>query len=238
MKVGNIWSSVCGFEITDYNSSLLNKENNLIQDIPNVLSLLKYEGEISNKLVYSMIQKKHWDVSFLSQYTLAHLDRILMALPLIIISLNLIVKLLFAFNFKNLLCLNFENIFDLKNAELNLLENLEDCQVHDSLNDEKKDNDKLEKEEKRKRELVRLREIFIFYSYINFLINFILVVFFAHTQIINRVITCNPLLYFFYADKISDFTKRKSRTGRYIIFSFLFVAIIGCVMYPGGYGFA
>jgi hypothetical protein len=174
-----------------------------------------------------------------------------MALPLIIISFNLILKILFGFNKKNLMSLNLENIFDIKNSDLNLTENLGLCMHNnnDSHNDNhlhndksscKNLNEKLEtKDEKIKKDLLRLREIFIFYSFFNFVLNFILVVFFAHIQIINRVITSNPLLYFFYADKIIDFTKNKSkRTGKFVIFIFFLIGILGCVMYPGGYGFA
>lgn len=189
------------------------------------------DSENIGKLTYSLIQKKYWDVSFLSQYSLKHLDRIIMALPMIIISFYLIVKVSKSFELKNLLKLKLQKIFNHEDIDLNIYENFA-C-LHSDNNKEEN-----EKEEKIQKNFIHLREIFYLFSFVNFFVNFFLVVFFAHPQIINRVITCNPLLYFFFADKIFEFINKKNKVGKYVLISFLILGVVGCVMYPGVYGFA
>jgi Mannosyltransferase (PIG-V) len=171
------------------------------------------------------------------------LDRIILAAPMIIISLLLLYHLLKVVNYAKLKSLNIANLFILNSEELNLYKNLKKCDKdHKNDGDHKHDhakNEELnEKEQAKQKETVKIREIFIFYTMINYLINFILVIFMAHTQIINRVLTCNPLLYFFCADKLIQYKYHNAKLGKFILISFTSLSVLGCVMHPGGYGFA
>lgn len=157
---------------------------------------------------------------------------------MIIISLNLIITFFSNLNFSKIFCLNFENIFkyDFKLFEKFTKHNCEDkcSKDQDVINDHTNNEHFSAADEK----LFKIKQIFFLFTFVNFILNFILVVFFAHTQIINRVLTTNPLLYFFCCEKVYEYKIKNSKSGKFILIIFISYSIIGCVMQPGGYGFA
>jgi Gpi18-like mannosyltransferase len=83
-----------------------------------------------------------------------------------------------------------------------------------------------------------VRQSIILSSFINFFVNFIVLVLFAHPQINNRALTANPLLYIYCADEIIKFAQNKSVQGFFIISFFVVFSVLSCIMQTGSYGFA
>lgn len=157
---------------------------------------------------------------------------------MIIISLGLIITFFTNLNFSKIFCLNFENIFK-NNFKL-----LDKFTIHNCEDKCSKDQDVIEDQKNKEHfseaygKLFKIKQIFFLFTFVNFIFNFILVIFFAHTQIINRVLTTNPLLYFFCCEKVYEYKIKNSKSGKFILIIFISYSIIGCVMQPGGYGFA
>ena len=83
---------------------------------------------------------------------------------------------------------------------------------------------------------------FIIGGGLNFLVNFLILVFIAHPQINNRILTACPILYLAICDDVIDFMENNKK-GNYkrgfaILLFFGSYALLGCIMQVGAYGFA
>jgi hypothetical protein len=74
----------------------------------------------------------------------------------------------------------------------------------------------------------------LFLLFINYVANFLVVLLFAHPQINNRMLTCNPLLYIYCVDEIF----KRSKKREFIFAFFAFFSVLSCLMQSGSYGFA
>jgi Gpi18-like mannosyltransferase len=169
------------------------------------------------KDIYKLIQQRYWNVSFMSQYNLNNIDRFILALPILSIALLLIINLLKRYRFKSLV--HEFNLTKFFNIEIESVSSVD-------------------KEKTLKKQIEK--EAFYFSSLINFIANFLILLFFAHPQISNRVLTSSPLLYIYCSDEVIKFVnlKRFYLKGFSTICVFLVVSGIGCIMYTGSYGFA
>ena len=83
---------------------------------------------------------------------------------------------------------------------------------------------------------------FIIGGGINYLANFLILVFIAHPQINNRLLSGCPILYLFISDDVLDYLMN-NKDGNYkkgfaILLFFVTFSIVGCIMQVGAYGFA
>ena len=83
---------------------------------------------------------------------------------------------------------------------------------------------------------------FIIGGGLNYLVNFLILVFIAHPQINNRLLSGCPILYLFICEDVIDFIENNKK-GNYkkgfaILLFFISFAILGCIMQVGAYGFA
>lgn len=179
-----------------------------------------------NANIYSHVQKKYWDVSFFSQYTVEKVDRILLALPMNILALVMIVNIFKYFNFNFLFKLKLDKFFFYEKC----------CENESQENHLHSENTHTHQHSKRD----LYYNTFIFVSFLHFLVNFFIVVFIAHPQINNRVYPTCPILFFYCADEVVTFciSKKTHKTGLYILIFFTVFSILGCIMQTGGYGFA
>ena len=83
---------------------------------------------------------------------------------------------------------------------------------------------------------------FIIGGGLNYLVNFLILVFIAHPQINNRLLSGSPILYLFICDDVIDFIennrKGNYKKGLFILLFFISFALLGCIMQVGAYGFA
>lgn len=184
---------------------------------------------------YNYIQSEYWNVGFLKQYSFNTIDRIVLALPMNILSLFILYKIFNHFDFKELFKEFDFGKFFMKNTSYNDAISLKD---HDHNNNcENKTSH---------REIIYKKNVilnsFIIGGGINYLANFLILVFLAHPQINNRLLTGCPILYLFICDDIIDFIEN-NQSGNYkkgfaILLFFITFSIIGCIMQVGAYGFA
>lgn len=164
-------------------------------------------------------------MEFLSQYSIAYLDRLILAFPMILISLNLIYKVIENLNLKNLLKFNIKGIFDVT---------VFGCEVKNCFLRENNEKENY----KHYREKQNIKQIFFIFTFVNFLANFIVVSTIANVQIINRIATSNPILYIFCSDYILKYKNQNIIYGKFILIIFLSFSIIGCIMHCASYGYA
>ena len=175
---------------------------------------------------YSYIQKEYWNVGFLKQFNINSLDRIFLSIPMNICSGYVIYKLFNYFDFKNLLYYFNLTKFLFKKKPF---ENYK--------NKIKNDNNNLEIT-KKANELDIVYNLYVLSGFINFLVLYLVLIFIAHPQINNRLLSGCPLLYLFLIDDILDYLEGKSKIGLFIILFFLSFSILSCLMQVGSYGFA
>ena len=185
---------------------------------------------------YSYIQTEYWNVGFLKQYSFNTIDRLILALPMNILSIYVLYKIYKYFNFPELFkTFNFGEFFMNKttyNDSISLKEhehNGDDC------------NNKTGHREIIFKKNVILNS-FVIGGGINFLANFLILVFIAHPQINNRLLSGCPILYLFIYDDVVDFLEN-NKNGNYkkgfaILLFFVTFSILGCIMQVGAYGFA
>jgi len=185
---------------------------------------------------YSYIQTEYWNVGFLKQYSFNTIDRLVLAFPMNILSLYIIYKIYKYFDFPELIkSFNFGQFFMNKTT------------YNDSMllkeNDHNEDNCS---NKSGHREAVYKKNVilnsFIIGGGINYIANFLILVFIAHPQINNRLLSGSPILYLFICDDVIDYLDN-NRNGNYkkgfaIILFFVTFSIIGCIMQVGAYGFA
>ena len=188
------------------------------------------ESKINN--FYKYIQSEYWNVGFLKQYSFNTIDRIVLALPMNILSLYIFYKIYNHFDFSELIKgFNFGKFFMYNEIynDAKLLKDHDDCE------------DKSSHRETIYRKNVILNS-FIIGGGINYLANFLIIAFLAHPQINNRLLSGNPILYLFICDDIADFIQNNKK-GNYkigfaILLFFIVFSILGCIMQVGAYGFA
>lgn len=156
---------------------------------------------------------------------------------MILISISLIISFCRLINFSDLKLLKLKNCLISKDLNIVCYKNIHECDNSRNHSKTKEINYSVD-EENHREEKKKLREIFYLFTFVNYAVNFFIVLFFAHIQIINRLLTANPLLYYFCADKIIEYKYKNSKFGRFILIAFISYSILGCVMHPGGYGFA
>ena len=179
---------------------------------------------------YSYIQKEYWNVGFLKQYSFNTIDRITLAIPMNILSLYIFYKIYNYFNFSELIKeFNFGKFF-----------------MHNSIYESKA---LLNHNDIRHNEVVKntyrnsiTTNAFIIGGGLNYLVNFLILVFIAHPQINNRLLSGCPILYLFICEDVIDFIENNKK-GNYkkgfaILLFFISFAILGCIMQVGAYGFA
>ena len=185
---------------------------------------------------YSYIQTEYWNVGFLKQYSFNTIDRLVLAFPMNILSLYIIYKIYKYFDFPELIkSFNFGQFFMNKTT------------YNDSMllkeNDHNEDNCS---NKSGHREAIYKKNVilnsFIIGGVINYIANFLILVFIAHPQINNRLLSGSPILYLFICDDVIDYLDN-NRNGNYkkgfsIILFFVIFSIIGCIMQVGAYGFA
>ena len=183
---------------------------------------------------YSYIQNEYWNVGFLKQYSFNTIDRVILAFPMNILSLFILYKIYDYFDFGELIKeFNFGKFF-MKNTSYNDAISLKD---HDNNNWENKTSH---------REVIYRKNVilnsFIIGGGINYLANFLILVFLAHPQINNRLLTGCPILYLLICDDVIDFIENKKegnyKKGFAILLFFVTFSIMGCIMQVGAYGFA
>ena len=179
---------------------------------------------------YSYIQKEYWNVGFLKQYSFNTIDRIILALPMNILSLYVFYKLYNYFNFSELITeFNFGKFF-IHNSiyEDALLSNHNNNAHQQAIKNVYRNNISA--------------NAFIIGGGLNYLINFLILVFIAHPQINNRLLTACPILYLAISGDIIDFIENNKKgnykKGLAIFIFFINFAILGCIMQVGSYGFA
>ena len=185
---------------------------------------------------YSYIQKEYWNVGFLKQYSINSIDRVILALPMNILTLYVLYKLYKYFNFSELIPeFNLGKFFMYNNIyeEKILLYNGD------------KDKDKQHDKHKHIKNLYRnylTSNAFILGGGLNFLVNFLILVFIAHPQINNRLLSGCPILYLAISEDVIDYLENNKKGNYYkgysILIFFISFAILGCIMQVGAYGFA
>jgi hypothetical protein len=80
---------------------------------------------------------------------------------------------------------------------------------------------------------------FMIASFLNFLINFVIVLFVAFPHINNRVISTSPIFYIYCAEEISKYATIKNlyKKGFFILSFFISYSILSCIFHPGSYVF-
>jgi Gpi18-like mannosyltransferase len=192
---------------------------------------------------YTFIQNKYWDVSFLSQYKIETLDRIILSLPMNILAFLLIFSFCRKFDFYQLKQMNIRNF--LLNTQDKTKINIESHRYYTSnkcntFNTSNTSNTC--KTHLLDNSLSHIqRKSFYLCGVVNFIINVAIIVLIAHPQINNRFYTTCPIVYLYCSEEIFKYTspkERQSKTGIFIITFFLFFSILGCIMHVGSYGFA
>ena len=146
-------------------------------------------------------------------------------MPMIFISFVFIVSFIKMLDFKKIKILSLDKIIIFEN--------------HREYNDHScKRESNIKQKSENENEKNKIKEIFYLFAFTNFLANFLVVSTIANIQIINRVLTANPILYFFCSDKLIDYKINDSKIGKFILIIFISYSIIGCVMQPSSYGFA
>ena len=79
---------------------------------------------------------------------------------------------------------------------------------------------------------------FILSSLVNLIVLVFVLIFIAHPQINNRLISGCPIIYLILSDDIISFIKNKSIKGFLIILFFVTFSLLSCLMQVGCYGFA
>jgi uncharacterized membrane protein YhaH (DUF805 family) len=81
---------------------------------------------------------------------------------------------------------------------------------------------------------------FILGAEINLLFMVIILIFMAHPQINNRLLSGCPIIYYFISDEVIDFIKngQYSKKGLLVLLFFISFSILSCIMQVGCYGFA
>ena len=179
---------------------------------------------------YSYIQKEYWNVGFLNQYSFNTLDRVILALPMNILSIYILYKIYHYFDFGELYKeFNFGKFF-----------------LHNSIYEDKNILNHNDHEHKEVISNSYRNNIttngFIIGGGLNYLINFLIVIFIAHPQINNRILSGCPILYLEICNDVVDFLENNKK-GNYkrgfaILLFFISFAVLGCVMQVGSYGFA
>ena len=82
--------------------------------------------------------------------------------------------------------------------------------------------------------------IFILGAEINLLLMEIVLIFMAHPQINNRLLSGCQIIYYSISDEVIDFIKngQYSKRGLFILLFFISFSILSCIMQVGCYGFA
>ena len=179
---------------------------------------------------YSYIQKEYWNVGFLKQYSFNTIDRIILALPMNILSIYVLYKIYNYFDFSELIKEFNLGKFFIHNTIY------EDTNIFNHSNHEHRDVVK---------NIYRnniTTNAFIIGGGLNYLVNFLIVVFIAHPQINNRLLSGCPILYLAICDDVIDFMENNKK-GNYkkgfaILLFFISFSILGCIMQVGSYGFA
>ena len=195
-----------------------------------------HRKESSINSFYSYIQNEYWNVGFLKQYSLNTLDRVVLAFPMNILSLYILYKIYDYFDVSELIKeFNFGKFFMSKTI------------YNDSiiLKDHEHENDHCENKGSH-REIIYKKNVilnsFIIGGGINYLANFLILVFLAHPQINNRLLSGCPILYFFLSDDVIDFLENNHegnyKKGFAILLYFVTFSILGSIMQVGSYGFA
>ena len=181
---------------------------------------------------YSYIQDEYWNVGFLKQYSFNTIDRVVLAFPMNILSLYILYKIYSYFDFSELIIsFNFGKFF-MNNNSYNDAISLKD---NDNCDDKSSHRDIIYKKNV-------ILNSFIIGGGLNFLANFLILVFLAHPQINNRLLSGCPILYLFICDDVIDFIENNKK-GNYkkgfaIMIFFITFSILGCIMQVGAYGFA
>lgn len=174
--------------------------------------------------IYSYIQSEYWKVGFLSQYKIDNLDRLLLGLPMNILSIYIIWKVISYFNFKSLLCFDLERFM-----------------FANKLSDKEKQTNQINiKAYGKLTETDIIYNTFLLGAFINYFVLFIVVLLLAHPQINNRQMAACPLLYLISSEEVSLYIKsgRLYLKGFLIIVFFITFSVLGCIMQVGSYGFA
>ena len=188
------------------------------------------ENENGIKSFYSYIEKEYWNVGFLKQYSINTIDRIILSIPMNILGLYVLYKIYSYFNFGELLPeFNFGKFFMYKNLYQGKIYSKHEENGHFN-------------EIKNIYKINVTTNAFIIGGGLNFLVNFLILVFIAHPQINNRILTACPILYLAICDDVIDFMENNKR-GNYkrgfaILLFFGSFALLGCIMQVGAYGFA
>ena len=185
---------------------------------------------------YNYIQSEYWNVGFLKQYSFNTIDRIVLAFPMNILSIYILYKIYNYFDFSELIKeFNFGKFFMYNNTYNDAISLKEHEQGQEDC--ENKGNH---------REIIYKKNVilnsFIIGGGINYLANFLILVFLAHPQINNRLLSGSPILYLFICDDIIDFFENNHngnyKKGLAILLFFVIFSLLGCIMQVGAYGFA
>jgi len=150
-----------------------------------------------------------------------------MGMPMIFISLCIIIRSLKKIKFQQIKVLNLHMISDLDNIYFQ-----SDAHKCDANQAPKKDHENCDNEKK------KTREIFYIFSLANFIVNFLVVFLIANIQIINRVITSNPLIYVFCSEVLVNYKNSNNGFGKFVLIIFIAFSIVGCIMQSASYGYA
>ena len=165
---------------------------------------------------YSYLQDEYWKVGFLKQYSFNTLDRLILALPMNICVFYVIYKRFIYFDFYSLITKFNVAKFLLKNKTYHK-------------HDKEGNHNELEN--------IKLNS-FILSSLVNLIVLVFVLVFIAHPQINNRLISGCPIIYLILSEDIIYFIKDKSIKGFLIILCFVTFSLLSCLMQVGCYGFA
>jgi len=145
----------------------------------------------------------------------------------IFISISLIYTAFKGLSLRRILRLNFKDILD-----VNLFDSVEMGHLCEGDIFSDKENKNHETEKKKN------REIFFLFTLVNYVANFLIIILIANIQIINRVATCNPILFIYCSELIMKYKKQQNRLGKFMLIVFISYSIIGCIMHSGSYGYA
>ena len=195
-----------------------------------------HRKESSINSFYSYIQSEYWNVGFLKQYSFNTIDRVVLAFPMNFLSLYILYKIYNYFDISGLIKeFNFGKFFMNKTIYNDSI----------SLKGHEHENNNCENKEGHGEIVYRKNVIlnsFIIGGGINYLANFLILIFLAHPQINNRLLSGCPILYLFISDEVIDFLENNHdgnyKRGFAILLFFITFSILGCIMQVGAYGFA
>lgn len=188
------------------NTIFLSENSNTYYDLSKDLLYYYCKNEHDENL-YSDVQKEFWKTGFLLQFYEfpKNLDRLFFSLLTFLVSLYF-VKHIFSrvVSFKNLLNLNIIDSFDVYSNSMKYKSSL--MEIFKKI---KKEADKTNLENQMKYselyfDKILLLKVILFSSAIYQLLLMIVIILFAHWQIANRLLTCNPLLYIYLAQLFSE----------------------------------